>query len=125
MSLTHLPVIAITMGDPAGIGPEIVAKSITNPTIRSICRPLVVGNTDVMRHAANQINANLSVIKVSAAMGSPDTIEVLDPWDTDLSDLEIGRLDARAGEAAATAVIEAARLALDNQVDAIVTAPLN
>ncbi len=125
MSPTHLPVIAITMGDPAGIGPEIVAKSITNPTIRSICKPLVVGNTDVMRHAANQINANLSVIKVSAAMGSPDTIEVLDPWGTDLSDLVIGRVDARAGDAAATAVIEAARLALDNKVDAIVTAPLN
>ena len=125
MPPNHLPVVAVTMGDPTGIGPEIVAKSLANPRIRTTCRPLVIGNAAVMRHAAAQVDAKLSAVKPNSATGSPDVIEIFDPWGSDLSDLAIGRIDARAGDAAAKAVIEAAHLALNNQVEAIVTAPLN
>ncbi len=119
------PRIAVTMGDPAGIGPEIVVKALANLPATAASRPLVVGDLAVMRREAAKLGRRVRAVDAGPAGRSPDDLEVHDPWRRDLSDLPYGQVSARAGEAAATAVIEAATLALDGRVDAIVTAPIN
>ena len=119
------PSIAITMGDPAGIGPEIVAKSLANPMIHSICRPIVIGDETIMRHAANASGISIRASNITSLGDHSNGITVYDPWQSDLSDIPLGKVTSEAGEAAAKSVIEATRLAMQSVVEAIVTAPIN
>ena len=125
MSADTHPLLAVTMGDPAGVGPEITAKALRNPKIGSVCRALVVGDLPTMRRAAEAVGTNVIAADPSEMDLDTDNIQVFDPWGRDLSDLPIGEVDARAGTAAAQAVIAATQLALDGRVAAIVTAPIN
>ena len=125
MSADTRPLLAVTMGDPAGVGPEITAKALRNPKIGSVCRALVVGDLPTMRWAAEAVGTNVIAADPSEMDPDTDDIQVYDPWGRDLADLPIGEVDARAGAAAAQAVIAATQLALDGRVAAIVTAPIN
>ena len=125
MSADTRPLLAVTMGDPAGVGPEITAKALRNPKIGSVCRALVVGDLPTMRRAAEAVGTNVIAADPSEMDLDTDDIQVYDPWGRDLADLPIGEVDARAGAAAAKAVIAATQLALDGRVAAIVTAPIN
>ena len=125
MSADTRPLLAVTMGDPAGVGPEITAKALRNPKIGSVCRALVVGDLPTMRWAAEAVGTNVIAADPSEMDLDTDDIQVYDPWGRDLADLPIGEVDARAGAAAAKAVIAATQLALDGRVAAIVTAPIN
>ena len=125
MSADTRPLLAVTMGDPAGVGPEITAKALRNPKIGSVCRALVVGDLPTMRRAAEAVGTNVIAADPSEMDLDADDIQVYDPWGRDLADLPIGEVDARAGAAAAQAVIAATQLALDGRVAAIVTAPIN
>ena len=125
MSADTRPLLAVTMGDPAGVGPEITAKALQNPKIGSVCRALVVGDLPTMRRAAEAVGTNVIAADPSEMDLDTDDIQVFDPWGRDLADLPIGEVDARAGAAAAQAVIAATQLALDGRVAAIVTAPIN
>ena len=125
MSADTRPLLAVTMGDPAGVGPEITAKALRNPKIGSVCRALVVGDLPTMRRAAEAVGTNVIAADPSEMDLDTDDIQVYDPWGRDLADLPIGEVDARAGAAAAQAVIAATQLALDGRVAAIVTAPIN
>tara|TARA_Y100000588_G_scaffold348667_1_gene398408 strand:+ start:9891 stop:10916 length:1026 start_codon:yes stop_codon:yes gene_type:complete len=121
------PFIAITMGDPAGVGPEIVAKSLSNHATHAICRPIVVGNKTIMRRAAGESAAKTPIrsFDITSLDDYEHGINVYDPWQSDLSDMSIGEIGKVAGEAAAQSVIEATRLAMEGIVEAIVTAPIN
>ncbi len=125
MSADTRPLLAVTMGDPAGVGPEITAKALRNPKIGSVCRALVVGDLPTMRRAAEAVGTNVITADPNEMDLDTDDIQVYDPWGRDLADLPIGEVDARAGTAAAQAVIAATQLALDGRVAAIVTAPIN
>ena len=125
MSADTRPLLAVTMGDPAGVGPEITAKALQNPKIGSVCRALVVGDLPTMRRAAEAVGTNVIAADPNEMDPDTDDIQVYDPWGRDLADLPIGEVDARAGAAAAQAVIAATQLALDGRVAAIVTAPIN
>ena len=125
MSADTRPLIAVTMGDPAGVGPEITAKALANPKIRAVCRAVVVGDLPTMERAAKAIGVEASGVDMNAPVSDSDDIRVHDPWGRDLSDLPMGAVNTRAGGAAAEAVIAATKLALDGRVAAIVTAPLN
>ncbi|MCY3748074.1 MAG: 4-hydroxythreonine-4-phosphate dehydrogenase PdxA [Chloroflexi bacterium] len=125
MSADQRPLIAVTMGDPAGVGPEITAKALANPKIRAACRLAVVGDLRTMERAAGAVGVNVAAVDVDALDRGIDGIQVYDPWGRDLNDVPVGTVDARAGAAAAEAVIVATKLALDGRVAAIVTAPLN
>ena len=125
MSADTRPLMAVTMGDPAGVGPEITAKALQNPKIGSVCRALVVGDLPTMRRAAQAVGADVTAVEPNDVDRDTDDILVYDPWGRDLADLPIGEVDARAGAAAAQAVIAATQLALDGRVAAIVTAPIN
>ena len=121
------PVVAVTMGDGAGVGPEIVIGALLDPATRERCRPLVIGDAVRLRQAADILGVEVDVRTVAGpeeAEFAPGTIEVVDlallP-----ADLPWGQLSAVAGDAAYQYVLVAAELATSGQVQAICTAPLN
>jgi 4-phospho-D-threonate 3-dehydrogenase / 4-phospho-D-erythronate 3-dehydrogenase len=121
------PLIAITQGDPAGVGPEIIVGAWTETVVHDWCRPLVVGHPEILRQAVELWQTDLKVVEISSpdeADPSPGLIPCIPCGSDDILDVEPGTLDARAGQAAYEAVVTAARLALASQVDAITTAPL-
>jgi len=121
------PLIAITLGDPAGIGPEIIVGAWTETVVHEWCRPLVVGHPGVVRRAIELWQTDLHVQEISSpdeAEPSHGVIPCLACGDDEVLDIKPGCLDARAGQAAYEAVVAAARLALAGKVDAITTAPL-
>lgn len=127
-AIAHRPRVAVTMGDPAGIGPEIVAKAVADPGVARTCRVLVVGDCQLMAHTVAQLGLGLVVRAVSSpgeGRYEPGGMDVLDLANVDLSTLRVGEVQAAAGRAAAEAVERAVRLALSGEVDAIATAPLN
>jgi 4-hydroxythreonine-4-phosphate dehydrogenase len=116
------------MGDPAGIGPEIIVGAWTESLVHEWCRPLVVGHAGVMRRAAELWQTGVRVVEIDspeAAAPSADVIPCLVCGSEEAAAVEPGVLDARAGQAAFDAVITAIRLALAGRVDAITTAPIN
>ncbi|MCY3895012.1 MAG: 4-hydroxythreonine-4-phosphate dehydrogenase PdxA [Chloroflexi bacterium] len=125
MPADQRPLIAVTMGDPAGVGPEITAKALANPEIRAACRAVVVGDLRTMERAAGAVGLKVAAVELDSLDRGIHGIQVYDPWRRDLNDVPVGIVDARAGAAAAEAVIVATKLALDGRVAAIVTAPLN
>ncbi len=126
--MSDKPVIAITMGDPCGIGPEVIAKALASGQVYPICRPVVVGSARVMEEALKLVRAPLGVREVSSVKGvgqSSEVVEVLDPHNLDLGAVTVGRVSPGAGKAAMEWVTQAARLALEGQVKAMATAPVN
>lgn len=123
------PIIAITMGDPAGIGPEIILKALTRNDIYAKCRPIVVGDTAVMELAAKQIGREditiNSISSVEDARYEIGNVDVLDMKLIDMYVFEQGKVQAQCGNAAFQYVVTAIKLAMDKTVDATVTAPLN
>jgi 4-hydroxythreonine-4-phosphate dehydrogenase len=122
------PPIALTMGDPSGIGPEIIVKLAGDP-LRPQADLLVVGDVGVLRRTAEQLAIPLwitAATHASEAIGrEPSVLTVLQPGPDLPLDLPIGRVDARSGAAAYAYVQTAIDLALAGEVRAIVTAPLN
>ncbi len=123
------PVLAVTLGDVAGIGPEITAKTLLkHPDLREKCVPVVVGDADAMRAGATHAGLNPDAVCVitdpRAARNDPGTIELIQTGES-LAAVPVGELSAAAGDGAYRFVVEACRLAREDQVDGIVTAPLN
>jgi len=124
--MSHLPIVAITLGDVTGIGPEVVAKALAHPEICKLCRPLVIGDARVFadpKFAAPlpALEIVASVDAVPAALG----VALLDLHNLAPEDIVMGRLSAVAGRAAVEYVLKATELALAGAVDAVATAPLN
>jgi 4-hydroxythreonine-4-phosphate dehydrogenase len=122
------PTIAITMGDPCGIGPEVVAKALAVPEVWGWCRPLVVGSADVMREAVALVRAPLRVIAVDGppeVAPEPGVLPVLDPGNLNPRHITLGRVSATAGRASMEWVVQAAKLCLSGAAAAMVTAPVN
>lgn len=120
--------LAITMGDAAGSGPEIITKSLADPTVRAACRPVVVGDAATMREALRitGVPGEVRVIgKISEALFSANVIEVIDLQNIQLDRLTRGQVSPMAGKAAFEYIKLAARLALDGECDAIVTSAIN
>ncbi len=116
------------MGDPAGVGPEIIAGAWCRPEIHHWCRPLVLGRPEILARAADLCKTGAKVVAVDSppqADPSPDVIPCLTCGTDDALKIKPGAIDARAGQAAYDAVVAAARLALSGELDAITTAPLH
>src|SRR5438067_3020273 len=103
----ELPIIGISMGDPAGIGPEIIASALTRPRVHEICRPLVIGDAGVIRQATRFAGTSQTINAISNirdAQFQRGAIDVLDLKNVDLSKLKLGEVSAMAGHAAFEAV---------------------
>ncbi len=122
------PIIGITMGDPAGIGPEIIAKALTKPIVYEQCRPLVVGDKwaleDAIRFAGVKLNV-CGIESVAEASFTFGTIDVIDLKNLTMPRIPYGIIDAACGKAAGEYIEKAIALAMDKEIDAIVTAPIN
>ncbi len=122
------PIVAISMGDPAGIGPEIIVKALMRADVHALCRPIVVGDAGVMRRAIRFANvaATVNPIKrTSEARYALSAIDVYDLGNVDLETTPIGQVSAAAGDAAFNAVRTMIQLAMAGHVHATVTAPIH
>lgn len=121
------PIVAITMGDAAGIGPEIVAKAMADAELRTKARILVIGDLRRMQLALDVVASPLSINRVAGpaeATFREGSIDVLD-IDCIPPDLAWGELSAQAGHGAYLFIEKAVALAMNQEVDAICTGPLN
>lgn len=133
-SKQSLPVVALTMGDVAGVGPEVLAAAVVHPEIHQLCRPLVVGDPVVLARASNLIGSPLQIQTIASleeldpqptSIAPLNSVACWNPCTVETSTVPPGQLDPRAGAAAYEWLISATAAALAGQVAAIVTAPLN
>jgi len=124
---TPLPVVAVTMGDGAGIGPEVIVRALVDDTALGFCDPVVIGDAKRLAQAAELLGVDVEIVtvdSVAAAQKTPGRINVVD-LDLLPADLPWGELSAVAGHAAYEYLRVAAELAVRGDVQAICTAPLN
>jgi 4-phospho-D-threonate 3-dehydrogenase / 4-phospho-D-erythronate 3-dehydrogenase len=122
------PIVAITLGDPAGTGPEIILKALAQPEVRVLGRMLIVGDAATLERAQSYTRTTLrlnAVVSPEAARFDPEVLDVLDLKNVDLAKLAVGKVSPMAGHAAYEYVKTAAELALAGRVGAIVTSALN
>ena len=122
------PIISVTMGDPAGIGPEIVAKSIADKATYDVARCIVIGDKKVMEKAIEIVGADLKVNVVeSPADGdySYGVLNMIDLDNIDMSRFEYGKINAMCGQAAFDYIKKSIEITMDKQADAVATTPIN
>jgi 4-hydroxythreonine-4-phosphate dehydrogenase len=121
------PIIAITMGDAAGVGPEIVVKALARPDVAAQCRALVIGDARRLEQAAAICGLSVAVRRVDGPAGARFEAGTIDCVDLALipDDLPFGTLSPLAGDAAYRYIARAVELAVAGEVDAICTAPIN
>ncbi len=122
------PLIGITMGDPAGVGPEIVVKALNCDEVYKISRPVVVGEENVIKRAMDVCGINLDINKIDNTCEGKyvkGTIDLIDLKNVDIDKLQIGKVQAIGGKAAFEYIKKATEMALKKDVDAIATAPIN
>ena len=123
------PTVALTMGDVAGVGPEVIARGWTDPALHALCRPLVIGSAAVLRRAFDRVGVDVHVQEVDRpedAVSSLKQAPCLDPpGAARVEDVAPAKVDARAGHAAYDYLNQAIDLALGGRIDAITTLPLN
>jgi 4-hydroxythreonine-4-phosphate dehydrogenase len=126
--MTDKPLLAVTIGDPSGIGPEVVAKALQDRSMYEIMRPVLVGTVNVMQKAINAIGSSDSIVGVDSpaeAKCESGTIEVISPADWEGTEFPVGKHDAGSGAASHMWVEEAAKMCMDGLVEGMVTAPVN
>ena len=126
--MARRPRLAITMGDAAGIGPEITLKSLADPAACTHGIPIVLGDARVLERAMEATGVRLPVRILGSpaeAQGRPGTIELLDYHNIDMAAHRWGEVNPSFGAAAVHYTREAGRLALAREIDAIISAPLN
>jgi len=122
------PIIAITMGDPAGIGAEIAVKTLQFKNIYDDAVPLVIGDLEVIKDAKNFIPSNLKlneVLRPEDAKGEYGTIDILNLNNISLDDFKYGEVNTKAGKASIEYIITGIDLALEDRVQAVVTGPIH
>lgn len=128
MNEGNRPLLAITMGDPAGIGAEIAVKALAEPEVAEACRAVVIGDRRFMEDALRFTGIPLALVTVSRldeCDWRPGAVYVLDRHNADPAEISYGKVSPAAGRAAYDYVAEAVRLALAGEVAAVVTGPLN
>ena len=122
------PVIALTMGDAAGVGPEVIVKALQSRHIYGVARPLVVGSSAIMQDAIDLVKSPVrlhSITDTTDITGEYGTIDLVDLQNIDREDFVTGKVCPVCGKAAMENIDEAVRLVLSGQARALVTAPIN
>lgn len=126
----ELPRLALTMGDVAGIGPEIIVRALSaavdrDRTLTNICRPVVVGHPHLLTRTAAELRLPLAFTEVNDPAVQVDGIACWNPGRDEVLGVVPGRIQAAAGRAAHVYLVAAARAAMCGSIDAICTAPLH
>ncbi|MEM8943606.1 MAG: 4-hydroxythreonine-4-phosphate dehydrogenase PdxA [Planctomycetota bacterium] len=125
------PLLAITMGDPAGVGPEVIVKALADPRVTEACTPLVYGHPRVLENAIRLVGSSASVVGLASpdeAKTHPSRLaEILNMpiGDDEVLEVPPGTIDARTGQAAYESIVCATDAALAGSVAGIVTAPIS
>ncbi len=126
-STEHLPIIGITMGDPAGIGPEIICSALAPGNIRQFCRPVVIGDTGVLRKASDLLKLPLDFQKVESvdhAVFDRKPVTVIEGRPVDAEKMMPGLPTPETGKAMLSYIENGVALAMEKKIDAMVTAPV-
>lgn len=126
--MTQRPILAATMGDPAGIGPEITVRALLSPEVREISKTFVIGDARILERAltACGLQAPLNHIAGPEDIADrPGTIDVLHQETADPAVLRMGQVQALGGQAAYAAICTSIELAMAGRVAGVVTAPIN
>ena len=121
-------IIAIPMGDPAGIGPEITAKSLANKEIYEMCKPVVVGDAEVFQKAIEIVEKDLKINVISNPSEGKfeyGTVDLIDLNNINIDELVYGEVQAQCGKAAFEYIKTSVDLALNDEVKALATTPIN
>jgi 4-hydroxythreonine-4-phosphate dehydrogenase len=122
------PILGITMGDPASIGPEIAAKALAEPFVYRQARPFVIGDRNVMADALRITKLPLTLHPITAlgeARFTHGTLDVLDLHNVDMAKLEYGKVSAMCGKASVEYIERGITMALAKEIDAVVTGPIH
>ncbi len=122
------PIVVITMGDPAGIGPEITVKAIVSPEIQDVCRPMIIGDARVARKALGEEKIDLPMRLVTSlreADWNAAEIRILDTQNADPEKIAVGQPSADGGRAVFEDIQKAVQLAQRKQASGIVAGPHN
>jgi len=125
--MSFRPCIGITMGDPSGIGPEIILKALQRDELYHHCRPLVVGDARVLKKTANILGFECTIHSVDHerdGIYQPGTVDVFH-LDCFRGEVQFGVVNAASGEAAFRSIVRVIEMALEKRLDATVTAPIN
>lgn len=120
--------IAIPMGDPAGVGPEIVVKTAVSKEILDLCDLVVIGDKNVLEKAIEicQVNLKIHTIKnIEEGKYEKGILNVIDLENVDMNTLEYGQIQGMCGKAAFEYIKKCVELAMEHKVDAIATTPIN
>lgn len=124
---SSLPVIGITMGDPVGIGPEILVKALNNPELYSVCRPIILGDFQVIKQALDLLNCSFQINSVTTAQQGCyqfKTIDLMELSHLNLNCSTLLRPTIATGTAMQDYIIKGINFALNKQIDGLVTCPI-
>jgi len=122
------PITAITMGDPAGIGPEIVAETMLSPIIHQCCRPFVIGSIAILERAAKILNQEIKYNKISdpsEAKYEMGTVDIIETGEYDTDSIVWGKVQALAGQMSVDWIMKSIELGMAGKIDAVSTAPIH
>lgn len=121
------PVIGITMGDAAGIGPEIIVKALAHEEVYRICRPVVIGDAKILERVKPIVESNAKINIIADPVEGTYEFGTIDVIDVDIvpAELPFGEVSSIAGHAAFTFIAKSIELAKERKIDSICTAPLN
>lgn len=121
------PLICVPMGDPAGIGPEILAASLVDASVLSSAKVLVIGNIEIMRRAAKTMKVRLDLNEIfnDFSVCKDNGLNILNMDNVDIGSFEYGKVQGQCGKAAFEYIKKSVELAMSGRVDAIATTPIN
>jgi 4-hydroxythreonine-4-phosphate dehydrogenase len=126
-SSLNRPIIGISMGDPAGIGPEIIVKALNTPKIHAVCQPIVIGDTTILNRALKLIDSSLNIIPVDHpedAVNDSNAIFVINESNLDETVIGLSCPTIKTGKAMENYIITGVTLARKKKIDALVTCPI-
>lgn len=126
--VVYTPRIGITMGDPCGVGPEIIVKALSNAEIRDRCRPVVIGDPVALQRAIDLLGSDLGIHicpAISRLEWHPDRIALFAPSRLHAEDIPWGRPNRKAAQATIEYIQYAAQAAMKGEIDAVCTCPIH
>jgi len=126
--MSKKPIVATMIGDPAGIGPEVIAKCWATGEVHKYCKPVLVGSADVMKQAVKICGLDLTVNKIPSVSDiddDPSVIDIIDSGKFDMKSFQMGKDNASCGQISADWLDEMDAMARAGEVDATVMAPIS